>query len=181
MEELSRRNLVELLDLLIERVTFERNGVKLYDAVIRKVEQSGDERARSLLDSLREHREEEKEHEEWLEKQIRQLGGDPHAMSGRAQLVTVESEGLEHVILNGDPSVPHVFHALLAAELVDNSGWQLLLQLADEADDDDAREEFRKRLHDEEDHLMLVRKAVSAYAAQDVLGMSASIEADPSV
>ncbi len=40
-----------------------------------------------------------------------------------------------------------MFHALFAAELVDNAGWDLLVQLADEADDDEARRAFKKRLH----------------------------------
>lgn len=68
-----------------------------------------------------------------------------------------------------DAELPHLFHALLAAELVDNAGWDLLAQVADEAGDREARKEFKKRLHEEEDHLLFVRKAVEKLAFRDVL------------
>jgi hypothetical protein len=69
-----------------------------------------------------------------------------------------------------DAKLPHLFHALLAAELVDNAGWDLLVQLADEAGDHEAKRQFKKRLHEEEDHLIFVRKAVQKFSFQEILG-----------
>ncbi len=69
-----------------------------------------------------------------------------------------------------DAQLPHLFHALLAAELVDNAGWDLLAQLADEAGDHSAKREFKKRLHEEEDHLLFIRKAVEKLSFAEVLG-----------
>jgi hypothetical protein len=71
--------------------------------------------------------------------------------------------------MSGAP-LPHLLQALLAAELVDNAGWDLLAQLADEAGDREAKRAFKKRLHEEEDHLLFVRKAVEKLAFAEVLG-----------
>lgn len=69
-----------------------------------------------------------------------------------------------------DAELPHLLHAMLAAELVDNAGWDLLAQVADEAGDGKAKRAFKKRLHEEEDHLTFVRKAVEKLAFGEVLG-----------
>ncbi len=130
---------------------------------------SGDENASRMLEEMQTHRDEEKEHEEWLEAQIRGLGGDAHAETDKSRLVTRESKGIEEVVMS-DAELPHLLHALLAAELVDNAGWDLLVQLADEAGDRDARKEFKRRLHQEEDHLIFIRKAVERLSVQEVLG-----------
>jgi ferritin-like metal-binding protein YciE len=122
-----------------------------------------------MLDEMQEHRDEEKEHEEWLEAQIRDLGGDAHGETDKSRLITRESKGIEEVVMS-DAQLPHLFHALLAAELVDNAGWDLLVQLADEAGDHRAKREFKKRLHEEEDHLLFVRKAVERYSEKEVFG-----------
>ena len=111
-------------------------------------------------------RDEEKEHEEWLEAQIRSLGGDAHAPSERATLVQTESEGIERVAQR-DPSLPHDFHALLAAELSDNAGWDLLVTLADEAGRP-RQKEFKQRLHEEEEHLLLVRETVAKLTGKEI-------------
>ncbi len=131
-----------------------------------------------MLPTMQKHREEEKEHEEWLEEQIRALGGDAHGRTEMAQLIEAESTGIEQVVQT-DHDIAHQLHALLAAELVDNSGWELLLELADDADDTAARREFRKRLHEEQDHLVFARRAVVALARRNVLGQSVIIPAAP--
>lgn len=169
MEKLARYDAAKLIDVLNERLAFERAGVKLYDRVLEVIRASGDANAQRMLEEMQEHRDEEKEHEEWLEEQIRSLGGDAHAETEKSRLVTRESKGLEEVVMS-DAQLPHLLHALLAAELVDNAGWDLLGQLADEAGDREAKREFKKRLHQEEDHLIFVRKAVEKLSVAEVLG-----------
>ncbi|WP_437322405.1 DUF892 family protein [Sorangium sp. So ce394] len=170
MQKLAQVNKDKAIDLLNERLTFERASVKLYDSTIQKVGRTADPTLLNLLDRLREHRNQEKEHEEWLEEQIRALGGDAHAETEMSRLIEIESRGLEQVVLDGDQNPAHLFHALLTAELVDNAGWQLLLELADEADDAEAREAFRCRLHEEEDHLVLTREVVERLTRKELLG-----------
>jgi bacterioferritin (cytochrome b1) len=170
MDKLSKNgNRAKVIDVLNERLAFERAGVKLYDRILDVMRTQGDENDKRMLDEMQQHRDEEKEHEEWLEAQIRKLGGDAHSETEKSRLITRESKGIEEVVMS-DAQLPHLFHALLAAELVDNAGWDLLATLADEAGDSAAKREFKKRLHEEEDHLLFVRKAVERYSEHEVLG-----------
>ncbi|MFL5410522.1 MAG: hypothetical protein ACJ79D_04030, partial [Myxococcales bacterium] len=74
---------------------------------------------------------------------------------------------IEHVVMR-DPNLLHDFHALLTAELADNAGWELLMELASEFGDRDAKGEFKKRLHEEEKHLLTVREAVREMSLQEI-------------
>jgi bacterioferritin (cytochrome b1) len=169
MADLAKHDPAKVIDLLNERLAFERAGVKLYDRILQVMRAAMDEDVTRMIPEMQKHRDEEKEHEEWLEARIRDLGGDAHADTDRSRLVTRESKGIEEVVMS-DTQLPHLLHALLAAELVDNAGWDLLAQIADEAGDHGAKREFKKRLHEEEDHLLLVRKAVERLSVADVLG-----------
>jgi hypothetical protein len=104
-----------------------------------------------------------------LQHQITGMGGDPQARSALARLAQQESSGIEDVILDGDPDIGHKLHALLVAELADNAGWQLLVDLADEAGDRAAHAEFSHRLREEEEHLSFTRRAVERLLSQEVL------------
>ena len=176
MQKLAGTNVSRVIDLLNERLTFERSGVKLYDKILERMR--NDPQAAPMVEQMQEHRDEEKEHEEWLEKQIRALGGDARSPSEKSILVRAESQGIEHVI-ERDAQLPHDFHALLIAELADNAGWDLLVQLADEVGDRDAKKEFKKRLHEEEEHLLFVRHAVEQFAKDEVLGEPETMPSSP--
>ncbi|MGE5048484.1 MAG: ferritin-like domain-containing protein [Deltaproteobacteria bacterium] len=159
MDKLAKKNVSRVIDLLNERLAFERTGVKLYDTLLARLQVSTDPAVKALVGQVQEHREEEHEHEEWLEEQIRALGGTAHALSEHAVLAQAEAEGVERV-MRRDDSIPHDFHALLTAELADNAGWDLLMKLADEFGDSKAKKEFKKRLHEEEKHLLFVRETL---------------------
>ena len=174
MEQLARHDRSKVIDFLNERLAFERAGVKLYDRVLEAMREAQDENVARMMREMQEHRDEEKEHEEWLEAQIRALGGDAHAETPKSRLVERESKGIEEVVMS-DAELPHLFHALLAAELVDNAGWDLLAAIADEAGDHAAKREFKKRLHQEEDHLLFLRKAVERLSFGEVLGEDAKL------
>jgi bacterioferritin (cytochrome b1) len=169
MEKMAAKNSARVIDLLTERLVFERAGVRLYDQVIARMRESSDENITRMLETMQEHRGEEKEHEEWLEECIRKLGGDPDAETEHSRLVREESKGIEEVVEN-DTSLPHLFHALLMAELADNAGWDLLHGIASELGDSAAKKEFAKRLREEADHLLFVRKAVQKFALSETTG-----------
>jgi len=169
MKELANFDRAKVIDSLSERLAFERAGVKLYDRICDVIRSGADENPKRMLEEMEQHRNEEKEHEEWLEEQIRALGGDAHGETDKSRLVTRESKGIEEVVMS-DAELPHLFHALLAAELVDNAGWDLLVQIADEAGDREAKRAFKKRLHEEEDHLLFAREAMKRLSFQEVLG-----------
>lgn len=179
MHKLARNNAALVLDALTARMKFEQNGVKLYDEVIRKIEQSAEARYHVVLDTLRHHRDEEQEHAEWLEKQIRALGGYPEQDTVLSQLETEESKGIESVILDGHNRVLHLLHALLAAEAADNAGWDLLVQLADDTGDLVAKAAFGKRLAEEMKHLAYLREVIHRAADVEILGIETSLPRSP--
>jgi bacterioferritin (cytochrome b1) len=178
MNKLARLHPEKLLDLLTERLTFERTVVKLYDSVIPRMKTSGDKTMIAMIGQMTKQRNEEKDHEEWLEEQVRALGSDAHTETELSELIERESRGILEIIAQDD-ELPHLFHALLTAELVDDNGWKLLLELADEADDALARREFKQRAEEEEKHLIYVRSVVVAFARKDVLGSAVQIPAAP--
>ncbi len=170
MDRLAAYDKTKLIDLLGERLAFEREGVKLYDTVLSKIDAArGKGEVVLFRDELQSFRDQEYEHATWLEGCIEDLGGNKDEKTEMAKLVERESVGIEQVIRE-EEILTHAMHALLAAELVDNAGWELLIELADDADDRDARAEFRKRLHEEEEHLIFMRSAILAFARKDVLG-----------
>jgi ferritin-like protein len=174
MDRLAAMHRDKLIDLLAERREFERSSVGLYDAIIDKIRAMHDDGLDRLLATLEEHREQEREHEAWLADRIRGLGGDVDQKTDRVRMTEIESKGIREVVLDGDVDASRLFHALLAAELLDNEGWELLLELADEADDDEARGSFADRLHEEEEHLLFARRAVVAFARREILGLEGS-------
>lgn len=169
MKKLAQAHPEKLLDLLTERLTFERTSVKLYDMILAKMKASGDKPILAMVGQMTKQRNEEKDHEEWLEEQVRELGSDAHTETDLSELIVRESRGILDVVSHDD-ELPHLFHALLTAELVDDNGWKLLLQLADEASDDVARRDLRKRAEEEETHLLYIRTVVAGFARREVLG-----------
>ncbi len=179
MKKLAEKKPEKLIDLLHERLTFERTSVKLYDRILSLMAVSREQQILGMLNTMQGYRDEEAEHQEWLEEQIRALGGDVNEESERSRLVATESRGIEEVILREDVELHHLFHALLAAELVDNAGWELLAALAEEADDDDALDAFTLRLAEEEDHLEYLRQTIARYAESQVLGERLQLPTEP--
>lgn len=53
--------------------------------------------------------------------------------------------------------------AILIAELADGDGWQMLIELCEDAGEDDLAEQFEDALHEETEHLAMVRSWLSAY------------------
>lgn len=178
MKKLAQQHPDKLLDLLSERLAFERTAVQLYDSVLSKLRIRRDKCVLAMVETLTKQRNEEQDHEVWLEAQVRALGGDAHTETDLSGLVERESRGILDVIAQDD-ELPHLFHALLTAELVDENGWKLLLELANEADDAVARREFELRAAAERKHVIYVRSVVSAFARKDVLGRSVQLPAVP--
>ena len=214
MERLAQKNKERFVDVLAERLGFERTSVKLYGKVLEQMrrgggrasagdgdystyglsgyrdddalpgmsEDIGREQAHTtgwddpeesvvaeMLPLIVACRDQEKEHETWLEDTIRRLGGDPGRKTELSRLSAREASGIEEVVMK-DSEIPHLLHALLAAEHVDGAGWDLLVELAEEAGDLEAKAQFERRLREEEQHVAFLRGAVRAFSAHAVLG-----------
>lgn len=149
-----------LLDKLGERLAFERTGTRLYDALIDKVdslEKAGT--ATAPLPVLIQIREEEAQHFALVARAIQGLGGDPTVQTPCADLAGIEAMGLLQAVSDPRTTVAQALHAILIAEMTDNSGWEMLIALAREQHHDAMADDFERALADERDHLRFIREA----------------------
>jgi bacterioferritin (cytochrome b1) len=175
MKKLAELDRDLVLDLLTERLWFEHTGVRLYETAIARVLSSSDALLRRATPLLTRIRAEEHEHATWLEEQLRALGAPADRVTPRTTVARTESSGIARVIEDPSSSLEAVFHAILAAELLDHSGWNLLINLAAEAHDVEAQGQLRYRLNDENAHLHAVRTIVLALARRDLMGIETDV------
>ncbi len=150
------------LDKLSERLAFERMGTRLYDALITKCETLGDDANGMSLAALQEIRDEEHRHFLLLNEAITQLGGDPTVQSPCADVTGVASLGIMQVLVDPRTTVTQCLNAILTAELTDNAGWEMLIDVADELGHSDLSERFAEALENEQKHLLNVQSWLSA-------------------
>lgn len=154
-----------LIDKLGERLAFERGGVRLYDALLAKA-QAIDTLDKSMLQTLRHFREEEAEHLELVKAAIEKLGADPTAMTPCADVAGCLNMGVMETITDPRTNLAQSLNALLTAELTDNAGWELLIDLANASGQSDIAESFGKALSQEQVHMQTVKEWLS----REVLG-----------
>jgi hypothetical protein len=157
--------LTTLLDKLGERLAFERGGVRLYDALLTHVETQGTWRGGPRPGDLTRIRDEEHRHFELVRSTIAELGGDPTALTPAANATLVMSSGLGKVLADPRATVAQCLDAILVAELADNDGWDLLVQLAGRAEATALVRRFEGARDHEREHLARVREWVSTAAA----------------
>lgn len=168
------------LDKLGERIAFERGGTRLYDALITKfqaVQQAGTEalpqadqlmagdgsgplgsvRGESPLETLLRIRNEELMHFHMLAKCVTQMGGDPTAMTPCADVQATANMGIMQVLTDPRTTLAQCLNAILSAELTDNAGWELLIQLAENEGQDELAGRFLGALGQEQEHLAIVK------------------------
>jgi rubrerythrin len=151
------------IDKLAERAAFERGGARLYDAILAKFRIAAQTGASGSLPqdlteaNLLEIREEEAEHFRLVVECIQQLGADPTAETPSADLVGVESMGLLQAVSEPRTTMTQCLHTALGAELIDNAGWELLIEQAEQMGNAEMAARFRAALQEEEDHLRRVK------------------------
>jgi bacterioferritin (cytochrome b1) len=174
MKRLANHDRSQTIRLLEARLASERAGVKLYERVLGAMRASGDAQVRTLLEEMEADRDLEAEHVAWLEEQLRALhGGAAAGGAGDAAARHVEQ------VAQGDAELPQLVNALLAAKLADDAGWDGLVQLAHEAGDREARRELRRRLHEEEDLLLVIRQLMEKLVFTEVLAEDAASAPGP--
>ncbi|HKG78991.1 MAG TPA: ferritin-like domain-containing protein [Pyrinomonadaceae bacterium] len=146
-----------LLDKLSERLAFERMGTRLYEALLNKCDTLGEETPGPTLEDIEHIGSEELEHFLLINRTITELGGDPTVQSPCADMAGVASMGIMQVLTDPRSSMAQCLQAMLIAELTDNDGWRLLIQLADNLGQDEMKAEFETALANEEEHLINVR------------------------
>ncbi len=151
------RNPLVFLDKLGERLAFERGGVRLYDALLVKLEAAHVHPGGPTRAELEKIRDDELRHFGLLVDAMRDLGGDPTAMTPCADAIAVASSGLVQLLTEPRITLSQALTGILTAELADNEGWELLASLAEDLDQGQLAARFRMALSEEADHLARVR------------------------
>lgn len=164
VKALKGKKAIALVDRIAERLAFERTGVRLYDALLDKLDSTGSFDGGPEKDQVQRIRDEEHAHARMLAEALEQLGADPTAVTPSADLVAMEGSGLGSVLADPRTNVGQCLHALIIAELADGEGWTLLRSLAGDMGSDDLAERFGEAGREEERHLNEVRSWLTAHA-----------------
>ncbi len=171
-----------LLNLLGERLGFERSGVRIYEAVIDKLPAFGGDggAAGPSVAELRAIQEDELRHVDVCRRAIEKLGGDPTAMTPAADIGAVAMMGVMQVVCDPRAQLADSLHALLTAELVDNDGWELLVQLARGLGQNELAASFLHAADEERQHLVRVRAWLMAMVMREAgVERGAALPASP--
>jgi ferritin-like protein len=106
--------------------------------------------------------EEEHRHFTMLVDVMRDLGGDPTAMTPSADLSATASMGLMKIVTDARTTLLQGLEAILIAEMVDRQGWEGLVELAQIAGKDELVTKFMQAEAIEAEHLAKVRRWVAA-------------------
>jgi len=171
------------LDKLGERLAYERTGVRLYEALILKYRAVEEAMGEPLPDAvpaqvsgtaheapeetLERIRSEELAHFSLLCAAMEKLGGDPTAQTPCADVAAVAASGFMQVLNDPRTTLAQCLNAMLAVELADNAGWELLADLAEDAGQDDMARQFLAALAQEQEHLVIVKGWLKAIMHDD--------------
>src|SRR5918994_1054930 len=170
--------LAVLLDKLGERLAFERQGTRLYEAFLQKCESLAlEDGSGPSVKELRHICEEELEHFHLLQNAITNLGGDATVQTPSADVAGGLSHGVMQVVSDPRTTIPQTLQAMLTAELVDNDGWQMLQDLAAELGQDDLEEQCRRAYEEEQEHLEKVRDWLTSMTMDEVSGSAQGLDA----
>jgi hypothetical protein len=96
-------------------------------------------------------------HFQLLCESVKSIGGDPTAQTPCADVTAAASMGLMQVITDPRTTFAQCLNAILTAELTDNAGWELLIQLAEESGHSSLTPQFSQALRAEQEHLVIIR------------------------
>lgn len=169
-EALAGHRMHVLLDKLGERAAYERAGVRLYDAMLRKLDGVADLPPGLTVAALREIRDDEAAHFALLCDAIERLGGDSTTQTPCADVTAVQSMGLMQVMNDPRTTTAQALQTLLAAELVDAASWELLVSLVDGFGEEALATRFSVAHAHELEHEEKVRGWLAAALNQRALG-----------
>jgi rubrerythrin len=151
-----------LVDKLGARLAFERSGVRLYEALLSKFDVFGTFDGGPTRSELETIHEQEHKHFIMLKNAIEKLGGDPTAVTPSADVEATLSMGVQAVMVDPRIDCGQALEAALVAELVDNDGWDGLIEVVTEAGEDELAVQFELARQEEREHLASARRWLSA-------------------
>lgn len=147
-----------LIDKIGERLAFERSGARLYQAFADKVACGGEDAAHVPIGEVMRIREQELAHLRTLRAALESLGADATAQTPCADVTGVAASGILQVLSDPRTTIAQCLNALLIAELADEAGWMLLIDLAASTGQHDLVTDFRVCSAQEEEHVECVRE-----------------------
>jgi rubrerythrin len=145
------------LDLLGERLAYERTGVRLYEALIAKLPAAGSHPQGPTRAQLEEIRDDELAHMALVKGCIERLGGDPTTVTPCADVTAVASSGVVKVLSDPRTTLTQCLKTMIGTEATDTDAWMMLADMAEKLGHEDMFEAFRDALLKEEEHLAKVR------------------------
>lgn len=145
------------LDKLGERLAFERTGTRLYTTLLGKFDASDPLPGGPTRADLERIQQDEISHFLMLREAMLSLGADPTAITPSADVAAVSSMGILQVVGDARMNLKQSLEAILVAELVDNDGWGVLIELARATGHQKLADRFETALAAEEEHLANVR------------------------
>ena len=124
-------------------------------------------------EALRKIQTEELDHMYLVAEAIEQMGGDPTTETPCADVAGVQAEGLVQTLVDPRTTVAQGLSSILAAELVDNASWELLVELAREFGNDALADSFDVARRQEVEHLRQVRGWYETLTKREAEGMPA--------
>jgi rubrerythrin len=151
-----------LVDKLGERIAFERTGVRLYEALLSKLEAGGGFEGGPARADLERLRDQELSHFQLVFRAVRSLGGDPTAETPSADIVGVAASGMLSAIDDPRTTLAQSLQIMLVAELTDSDAWGILVELAKRFAERELAKQFEAARLVEAEHLDLLRTWVAA-------------------
>lgn len=149
-----------MMDKLGERLAFERSGTRLYEALITKYNSSDQKEILPELNRIEQFYLEELKHFQLMSEVIKNIGGDPTALTPAADVMGIACAGWFQVLTDPRTSFLQSLEIILQAELVDNAGWELLIELSERNGMGDLAIQFQQSLDEEAFHLITVKQWV---------------------
>lgn len=156
LDKLRGKNPALMIDKLGERLAYERNGVRLYQAMLAKAKALDSEG--EMADVLQHICDEEYEHMMLVAQAMETLGADPTAVTPGADATAVEAMGVLQVLTDPRTSLDQCLNALLTVELADNAAWELLIEIAGAHGYGNIAGSFVKAKTQEDDHVVKIKR-----------------------
>lgn len=149
-----------MMDKLGERLVFERMGARLYEALITKYNGSPHRERLPELTRIEQFYLEKLKHFQNVSEVITNLGGDPTALTPAADVIGTATMGWIQVLTDPRTNFLQSLEIMLHLELVDNAGWELMIELAERNGLGDLAIQFQQILDEEAFHLITVKQWV---------------------
>jgi hypothetical protein len=149
-----------MMDKLGERLVFERMGARLYEALITKYNGTNHQERLPELTRIEQFYLEKLKHFQNVSEVITNLGGDPTALTPAADVIGAATQGWIQVLTDPRTTFLQSLEIMLHLELVDNAGWELMIELAERNGLGDLAIQFQQILDEEAFHLITVKQWV---------------------